>query len=82
MSVRPDAPELPKASKIGLGLFALYCLCYAGFMTLAVTDIAGFRTEVLGLNLAIVWGFGLIGGAFLLALIYLITDRIDEEVSA
>lgn len=75
-------PDLPPASKIGLALFALYCLLYGGFIAVAVADIGHFRTQVLGLNLAVVWGLGLIGGAFLLALIYLAMDRIDEEGEA
>jgi uncharacterized membrane protein (DUF485 family) len=73
-------PELPKASGLGLVLFAIYCLVYAGFIGVAVLDIGRFRQEVFGgVNLAIVWGMALIGGALLLALIYLFLDRIEED---
>jgi uncharacterized membrane protein (DUF485 family) len=73
-------PDLPKPSKLGLALFAFYCLVYTGFIGVAVFDIGRFRTEVFaGVNLAIVWGMALIGGALLLALIYLLLDRIEED---
>jgi hypothetical protein len=71
-------PDL-RPSKIGLTLFALYCLLYGGFMFVAVTDIGKFRSEVFGVNLAVAWGFGLIGGAFLLAIIYLFVDKAKED---
>lgn len=58
-------------SRLGLALFAVYLVLYAGFVL-----ISAFATDVMdtivvaGLNLAIVYGFGLIVAALVLALIY------------
>ncbi|MBL7645561.1 MAG: DUF485 domain-containing protein [Candidatus Hydrogenedentes bacterium] len=58
-------------ARYGLILFAIYVALYGGFVFLAV-----FRTEVMGAimpggaNLAIAYGFALIGAALALALVY------------
>ena len=58
-------------ARYGLILFAVYVVLYGGFVFLAV-----FRTDVMGAimpggaNLAIAYGFALIGAALLLALLY------------
>jgi uncharacterized membrane protein (DUF485 family) len=69
-----DHPELTAANaSSGLWLFALYCLAYGVFMYLAA-----FRPNTLamvtplGPNLAIVYGFGLILGALVIALLYML----------
>jgi len=63
--------DIERGTRLGLYLFAAYCLFYFGFMLLhafvpSVVDI------VLpgGLNLATALGLGLIIGAFVLALLY------------
>ena len=80
-----DAPDSPQDSgprshdahvspnvKLGLGLFAVYLVMYLGFM-----GIAAFRYDLFGsapfggVNLAIVYGMGLIIAALVLALIYM-----------
>jgi uncharacterized membrane protein (DUF485 family) len=59
-------------ARIGLRLFWLYVALYAGFMWLTA-----FRYQLLGrpalggLNVAVVYGFGLILGAFVLAMLYM-----------
>jgi uncharacterized membrane protein (DUF485 family) len=59
-------------ARIGLWLFALYVALYAGFMWLCA-----FRAKLTGepmlggLNVAVVYGFGLILGAFVLAIVYM-----------
>ena len=61
------------SSRIGLVLFWIYVLLYVGFMVLVL-----FRPDLLsilqfgGVNLAIAYGMGLIGSAFVLALIYMV----------
>ena len=56
----------------GLALFAVYVLLYGGFIVVCV-----FRPDVLrdrptsGVNLAIIYGLGLIGAALVLALVYM-----------
>lgn len=58
-------------SRIGLKLFAVYLLLYGGFVLLntfwpATMDATPFA----GINVAILYGIGLIIAAFVLALIY------------
>ncbi len=71
-------PGPGRASRLGLVLFAIYCLCYAGFIGVAAFSFTTLRQPLAGLNLAVVYGFGLIGLAFLLAILYLIFDRAEE----
>ena len=65
-------------SRLGFVLFSIYLVLYGGFVL-----INAFRPEwmqvqpLAGINLAILYGFGLILSAFLLALIYGIFSR-DE----
>lgn len=56
----------------GLWLFGLYLIAYAAFIGLAASapQMMGDAT-LLGPNVAIVYGFGLIFGAVLLALVYM-----------
>ena len=71
-SVEQDSAQtVARNARYGMILFAVYLLLYAGFMLLnafepAVMDVIPFG----GINLAIVYGFGLIGAALLLALVY------------
>jgi uncharacterized membrane protein (DUF485 family) len=73
------APTATASSRIGLTLFWIYVLLYAGFMVLVL-----FRPDLLslrpfgGVNLAIAYGMGLIAGAFLLAIIYMAACRAVE----
>ncbi len=59
-----------RASRIGLILFVPYFLLYAGFMALNVMDPFSMSRRVGPLNIAITYGFLLIGAAFVLAVIY------------
>lgn len=58
-------------SRLGVRLFFIYLICYAGFVILGV-----FKYELLaktvfaGLNLAVVYGIGLIVFAVILGIIY------------
>lgn len=57
--------------RIGVWMFLLYALVYAGFVIINVTNPVVMEMQVLlGLNLAVVYGFGLIVFALILALIY------------
>jgi len=59
-------------TRIGLWLFAGYVTCYGGYMALSAFWPELMKREVLaGVNLAVTYGFGLIGMALVLALIYL-----------
>ncbi len=63
-------------SRIGLALFLLYTLLYGGFVLLNVFWPKSMEaTPIAGVNLAILYGFGLIGAAFVMALIYGVASR-------
>lgn len=58
-------------TRLGLRLFLFYALFYLAFVLVnAFAPQLGERQVVGGLNLAVLWGFALIGLAFVLALIY------------
>lgn len=58
-------------ARLGLILFAIYLLFYLGFVLINAFKADLMETSTLaGLNLAIVYGIGLIVSAFVLALIY------------
>ena len=63
---------LPYNAKLGLVLFFVYLALYGGFMALSVLNPKLMASPVLmGVNLAIVYGFGLIFAALLLACVYM-----------
>lgn len=69
-------------SRIGLVLFLFYCLLYVGFVLLnAFAPSTMERTPIAGVNLAILYGFGLIIAAFVLAVIYGLACRSTEDES-
>jgi uncharacterized membrane protein (DUF485 family) len=58
-------------STLGVWMFLVYAIIYAGFVALnVISPITMEKTIFLGLNLAVVYGFGLIIIALILALIY------------
>ncbi|WP_417851391.1 DUF485 domain-containing protein [Thalassoglobus sp.] len=58
-------------ARIGLRLFAVYLLFYSGFVLLNAFSPDTMRaTPIEGINLAIIYGFGLIIAAFVLAILY------------
>lgn len=66
----PDHAGAYKA-RLGVILCWVYAIIYAGFVAIAVYDVTQMETQiVMGLNLAICYGFGLIVFALVLALIY------------
>ena len=77
---QPDADDHPEISarnsRYGLWLFSLYVVLYGGFMGLSAFEPQLMsRTPFGGMNLAIIYGFGLIVAALVLALIYMILCR-------
>ncbi len=80
----------PRARRLGLSLFALYCALYAGFVLTAAfgTFEAGSakgglaREAFAGLSWGVVGGFGLIVGAFVLAVLYAVLTRGDERAGS
>ncbi len=70
-------------SRLGLQLFAIYSLFYFGFVLVNAFAAEWVEWEPLaGLNLAVLWGFSLIGLAFVLAMIYGLSCRADGPVDA
>jgi len=58
-------------SRIGMILFLLYLLLYGGFVLLNTFSPTTMEaTPIEGINVAILYGFGLIVAAFVLALLY------------
>ncbi len=62
---------MSRNARVGLFLFVVYLICYAGFVGLnAFAPQAMAQTPLPGINLAILYGFGLIVLALALALLY------------
>lgn len=59
-------------TRLGVWMFLLYALVYGGFLAINLIQptMMADETPILGLNLAVVYGFGLIVVALLMALIY------------
>ena len=58
-------------ARLGLKLFAVYLLLYGGFVFLNAFSATTMDIQPIpGINLAIVYGFVLIVGAFVLAMVY------------
>ncbi len=75
-----------KASKfktrIGIWMFMLYAIIYAGFILINTINPALMASDIGGLNLAIVYGFGLIIFALMLAFVYnAICTAAEEEIN-
>jgi uncharacterized membrane protein (DUF485 family) len=65
------APMGTTNARLGLILFCIYLVLYSGFVLLnAFSPNTMERTPVAGINLAILYGFGLIVSALVLALVY------------
>ncbi|MEI6256126.1 MAG: DUF485 domain-containing protein [Planctomycetota bacterium] len=79
----PRGRAAASISRIGLTLFWIYVLLYAGFIGLVL-----FRPDLLsqrpfgGVNLAIASGMGLIGSALVLAVVYMAACRVVEANSS
>jgi uncharacterized membrane protein (DUF485 family) len=74
-----SAGTMARNARVGLILFAIYLVFYVAFVVLTAFAADWMQTEVAGINVAIYSGFGLIAGAFLLALIYLWLCRATNE---
>ncbi len=66
----PDASAEYK-QRIGVWMFLFYAAVYAAFVAINLLRPLWMEKEIVfGLNLAVVYGFGLIGLALVMALIY------------
>ncbi len=79
--VSPGSARTAHHARIGIVLFAIYVVLYAGFMFLAA-----FRPELMdtptpfgSVNLAIMYGMGLILAALVLAVVYIFLCRMESR---
>ena len=79
---RESAATVARVARSGLILFAVYLVFYVAFVVLTAFAAEWMRTELAGVNVAIHAGFGLIVGAFLLALVYLWLCRGGDKKDA
>ena len=67
-------------AKIGLILFVIYLVLYGIFIVLSAFMRDTMKSPSLaGVNLAIVYGFGLIVGAFVLAVVYMFICKSEPD---
>ena len=57
-------------TRLGIWMFILYTLVYAGFVVINAVKPALMQKIIFGQTLAVVYGFGLIAFALVLAVIY------------
>lgn len=75
----PD-PAAGYKARLGLILFTVYALLYSGFVLINLSMPGLMELSVLwGMNLAVVYGFGLIVAALALALVYDTMCRMRER---
>jgi uncharacterized membrane protein (DUF485 family) len=71
-SPRADSRNtVARNARYGLWLFFIYVVFYTGFVAISAFKFDELRRNIGGVNLAIVYGMGLILLAFLLALVYM-----------
>lgn len=70
-------------TKIGLILFGVYSLIYAGFIIINTLTPRAMGTQVfLGLNLAVVYGFGLIFLAIIMGVVYNhVCTKLEDKIN-
>ena len=75
-----DHPQISaRNARYGLVLFFIYLILYGGFMGLSAFEPQLMsKTPFGGVNLAIIYGFGLIVAALVLAVIYMVLCRTRE----
>lgn len=84
---QPSKPEVDNASskkaRLGIRFFFLYLFFYAGFVVIGVVNYDLLRIETFaGLNLAVVYGMGLILFAIFLGIIYnFMCSRYENEMN-
>jgi uncharacterized membrane protein (DUF485 family) len=63
-------------ARLGLVLFAIYLVAYIGFVVLASTSQEFMKRAALGgVNVAVLYGIGLIVGALVVSIVYMLLCR-------
>ncbi len=57
-------------TKLGIKMFVIYTLVYATFVGLNATNPRAMESIIFGQTAAVIWGFGLIALALVMALFY------------
>ncbi|MGC4033760.1 MAG: DUF485 domain-containing protein [Tepidisphaeraceae bacterium] len=74
---------MARNARLGLVFFFVYALVYAGFVAICTFRYDWMGTIVFaGLNLAVVYGMGLIALAVVMALVYMVLCKPEEEPAA
>jgi uncharacterized membrane protein (DUF485 family) len=73
--VPPPPADVARNARLGIVLFVVYVLVYAGFVALAAFAPSVMAKEIAGVNVAIVYGLALIALALLLAIVYMLLCR-------
>ena len=69
-------------TRVGVWMFMLYGVIYAGFVLINTFEPSLMASRIGGINLAIVYGFGLIVFALMLAMVYnAICSAAEEELN-
>jgi len=73
-----------RKASLGIKLFFVYCFVYAGFVAINTLSPKMMGMQVVaGLNLAVVYGFGLIILAIVMGLVYnALCTRAEDEMNA
>jgi uncharacterized membrane protein (DUF485 family) len=78
------SPGALRPTRLGLVLFLIYVACYAAFVVILLqpqpSPAAGTNGPS-GIPLSVLWGFGLIAAAWVLALIYAFGTKADLALS-
>src|SRR5439155_26299628 len=74
------SPSARYNARLGIVLFILYLLIYAGFVALSAFAPSVMSKPVIGgVNLAVVYGFALIALSLILALLYMFLCRREDQ---
>lgn len=76
----PDPESERHNSRLGLALFAVYLIGYAAFVVINAFAPAAMGGVIGRLNVAVLYGLALIGGAVLLAVVYAVLCRTPAGV--
>ena len=69
-------------TRVGIWMFLLYAVIYTGFILINTIDPRLMASDIGGLNLAIIYGFGLILFALMVAFVYnAICTAAEEEIN-
>ncbi len=75
----PPSGHIARNARLGIVLFVVYVIIYAGFVALAAFAPSVMAREIAGVNVAIVYGLALIVLALVLAIVYMLLCRDDAD---